>query len=217
LVRGEQELERDWRDNLPELLKSLGDILNISAILPTLTNINQLTLIPHRDLHRFPLHALFPNTFTLTYLPSAQIGITLSNSPLAKGGWGGNLLSLEHPNSKDFDQLPYAEIESAAITQLFTKSKRISGQAATKATVKTALEDNYSILHFTGHGTYNFTHPKQSALALSGEDNLTLDDICKIPLSSYQLVSLSACETAITGNQTIETEYIGLVSAFIYH
>lgn len=236
LVRGEQELKRDWRDNLPELLENLGNLLNISAIFPELSDINQLILIPHRDLHRLPLQALFPNTFTLTYLPSAQIGITLSNSslsgatpsksplsngtlsnsPLAKEGWGGNLLSVEHPNSKDLDFLPYAEIESAAISQLFNNPTRLSGQAATKTAVQEALTQDYKIFHFTGHGTYNFDRPKHSALALSQEDYLTLEEICNIPFSSYQLVSLSACETALTGNQTIENEYVGLVSAFVY-
>ncbi|HEY9707589.1 MAG TPA: CHAT domain-containing protein, partial [Oculatellaceae cyanobacterium] len=34
-------------------------------------------------------------------------------------------------------------------------------------------------------------------------------------LSNYNLVTLSACETAITGNQTITTEYVGLVSGFL--
>jgi CHAT domain-containing protein/Flp pilus assembly protein TadD len=243
LVRGEQEnasLAQSWRDNLPEMLRHLGDLLNISAILSTLTDINQLILIPHRDLHRFPLHALFPTNFTITYLPSAQIGITLSNSsltkgdwgvfnsekivraihlsnsPLTKGGWGGNLLSVEHPNSEGYDQLPYAEIESAAITQLFHNPKRLAGADATKTALEAALPTEYTIFHFTGHGTYDFNRPSQSSLILSGNDKLTLEDICRLPLNHYRLVSLSACETALTSTQTIETEYVGLVSAFLY-
>jgi hypothetical protein len=73
------------------MLKRLADILDIPEIVeliqnsippcPPLTrgelNIQKLILIPHRDLHRFPLHALFPDNFTITYLPCAQIGITL--------------------------------------------------------------------------------------------------------------------------------------------
>jgi CHAT domain-containing protein len=82
--------------------------------------------------------------------------------------------------------------------------------------VKDALTTGYSIFHFTGHGTYDSQHPKKSAIALSGEEYLTLEEICQINLSGYQLVSLSACETAITGNQTITEEYVGLVSAFLY-
>jgi CHAT domain-containing protein len=123
---------------------------------------------------------------------------------------------VEHPNSEGFELLPYAEIESTVITQLFKNHKRISGQAATKTTVKDALATGYNIFHFTGHGTYNSDRPKQSALFLSGKDSLTLEEICNLPLSSYQLVTLAACETALTGNQTIDNEYVGLVSAFLY-
>ena len=71
----QQKTAKSWRDNLPEMLKSLENILNLPVILSKLSNINQLILIPHRDLHRFPIHALFPNTFTITYLPSAQLGL----------------------------------------------------------------------------------------------------------------------------------------------
>ena len=253
LKRGEQEIDKSWRDNLPEMLEHLRNILNIPAILSELTNINQLILIPHRDLHRFPVHALFPDNFTITYLPSAQIGITSSrpslqvpNSsrlatdtflapPRHRGAGGvksvasqkeigmrgnpeamGNLLSVEHPNSEGFELLPYAVIESAAITQLFNNPQRLAGKDATKTTVEAVLPTGYSIFHFTGHGTYNYNCPSQSALILSGKDKLTLEDILRLPLNPYQLVSLSSCETALTGNQTITTEYVGLVSAFLY-
>jgi tetratricopeptide (TPR) repeat protein len=204
-----------WREQLPEMMTWLGKILDIPAILPQLNNISQLILIPHRDLHRFPLHALFPDTFTITYLPSAQLGIDLLGR---EARIEGNLLSVEHPDSKGFYLLPHAEIESAAITQLFNNPtpKRIASQEATKTAVKDALTTGYSIFHFTGHGTYDSQHPKKSAIALSGEEYLTLEEICNINLSGYQLVSLSACETAITGNQTITEEYVGLVSAFVY-
>jgi CHAT domain-containing protein len=128
----------------------------------------------------------------------------------------GNLLSVEHPNSEGYDELPYAELESAAITQLFNNPQRLAGKDATKTAVEAVLPTGYTIFHFTGHGTYNFNCPSQSALILSGKDKLTLEDIVHLPLNSYQLVSLSSCETALTGNQTITTEYVGLVSAFLY-
>jgi CHAT domain-containing protein len=50
---------------------------------------------------------------------------------------------------------------------------------------------------------------------LSKTDRLTLEDILQLPFNNYQMVSLSACETAITGSQTITTEYVGLVSGFL--
>ncbi len=214
----ENELQKSWRDNLPEMLANLSQILNISGILSELTNINQLILIPHRDLHRFPIHALFPNTFTITHLPSAQIGLTLSNSSLNQENWGDNILSIEHPDSQDLNPLPYAEIESAAISQIFNNSQttRISGQNATKEAVINALKDSYQTLHFTGHGAYTSERSKQPALYLSGTDYLTIEDIRNLSLNNYQLITLAACETGITDRETIKEEYVGLVSAFLY-
>ncbi|MEH1968609.1 CHAT domain-containing protein [Nostoc sp.] len=210
-----------WRSKLPEMLGELGNILDINTIVSEIPEITQLILVPHRDLHRLPLHAIFTDNFTITYLPSAQIGITLQSLKQTNLGAIAELplLSVEHPDSEGFSILPHAEIESAAITQLFQNStqKRISGEAATNTTVKAALKDSYSIFNFTGHSTYNFDNPKKSALALSGKEFLTLEEIFHIEnLRGYQLVSLSSCETAITSNQTITAEYGGLVSAFLY-
>ncbi|ARV58222.1 hypothetical protein BZZ01_05865 [Nostocales cyanobacterium HT-58-2] len=214
------EQANNWRDNLPQMLNQLGDILNISAILSEIHHefIQNLILLPHRDLPRFPLHALFPEHFTTTYLPSAQVGIFLQQISSTSNEEFPQLLSVEHPDSAGFDILPHAEIESAAINQLFNhpNNKRISGEQATKIAVQEALAAQYNIFHFTGHGSYDFEHPKQSALALSGEDKLTVEEICNIDFRGYQLVTLAACETALTGNQTIENEYVGLVSAFVY-
>jgi CHAT domain-containing protein len=228
LKRGENKSVQTWQDNLPNLLEQLSEILNIPAILSTLTHINQLILIPHRDLHRFPLHALFNHPspsigegqgvredFTITYLPSAQIGLNLQSESTQNLL---PLLSVEHPDSKDFNILPHAEIESAAIAQLFNipNESRISGQFATQTAIKNALTQNYKTFHFTGHGSYNHHYPKHSALFLSGEDKLTLENIFNLNLSGYHLVTLAGCETAITGNETIDNEYVGLVSAFVY-
>ncbi|HLO89401.1 MAG TPA: CHAT domain-containing protein, partial [Nostocaceae cyanobacterium] len=235
----DKKLNTSWGDNLPSMLQQLGKILDISTIVNIINDkpcrdvtcnvstnmeenskIQNLILIPHRDLHRFPIHALFPDDFTITYLPSAQVGISLKllhpNSINQIDQLP--LLSVGYPDSKGFDILPQAEIESAAINQLFNhpESKCISGQAATNKELKAALPQNYNIFHFTGHSTYNFYNPKYSKLVLSGEESLTLAEILQIEnLKQYKLVCLSACETAITSNQTITAEYVGLVSAFL--
>ncbi|WP_449417793.1 CHAT domain-containing protein [Phormidium nigroviride] len=228
-----------WRDNLEETLKELGNILNIAAIEERVRGIKNLILIPHRDLHRFPIHALFGDEFIVSYLPSAKIGINLlkanhldnqpqtspininsnaSPQPIAK-----TVLSLENPHStfkdgdreKRFPSLPAADIESEMICQMFANSNRIGENEATRDRVITELQQPHNILHFTGHGSYEFFDPKKSALFLSGSDRLTVQEIIGIDLSNYELVCLSACETAVTGNQTITTEYVGLVSAFM--
>ncbi|QSJ20948.1 tetratricopeptide repeat protein [Nostoc sp. UHCC 0702] len=226
----------NWRENLPELLEQLKDILNIPAIIESIQNtkskiqnlkskiqnpkskIQNLILVPHRDLHRFPLHALFSDNFTITYLPSIQIGKTLQPKTDVKIWHSQPLLSIEYPSSEGLEILPYAEIESAAITQLLQNpnSQRISHTEASKTNVQNALKTGYSIFHFTGHASHNSQRPKESALYLSNQDYLTITDICNINFSGYELVSLAACETAITGKETIKEEYVGLVSAFLY-
>ncbi len=198
------------------MLSHLSQLLDIPAIESALTGITKLILIPHQDLHPFPLHALFSNNFTITYLPSAQIGKNLSVTSAANlTDSSPKLLSIEHPQSTGLKPLLFAEIESSVISQMFANPTRIADANATRAQVETELKKPHTIFHFTGHGTHNFNNPSQSALALSGDDKFTLAEIAKTSFSGYELISLSACETAITGNQTITAEYVGLVSGFL--
>lgn len=106
---------------------------------------------------------------------------------------------------------------------MFDNPTRIFSKEAKEERVIEELKKHYQVFHFTGHGVHEPSNPKQSYLALTGNETLTLETLLKLPskenklppLSSYQLVSLSACETAITRNQTITTEYVGLVSGFL--
>ena len=206
---------KNWREQLPQLLQELDEILNISKILECVGAAEQLILIPHRDLHRFPLHALFPQNISISYLPSVQSGINIGSHDFTLSG---KMLSVENPDSHDLGELIYADIESAAITQIMGQlsPESIANQSAKKKHVAKALKEDYNFLHFTGHGTYNSTRPEQSALALSGKDRLTLKEILDISFNNYRLVTLSACETAITGKRAVTEEYVGLVSAFLY-
>ncbi len=224
----QSRINHSWRMSMEQRLEKLKNLLNIPAIEQELKGITQLILIPHRDLHRFPLHAFFNlpsismeegheerGNFTMTYLPSAQIGINLQQR---QPNPTQHLLSVEHPTSRGFDSLKFAQIESEAISQIFNKPNkptRIQSERASKKQVEEALSDEYTVFHFAGHGTHNFNNPKKSELSLADEDKLTLEEICQKNLTNYNLVTLSACETAITGNQTITTEYVGLVSGFL--
>ncbi len=214
-----------WYAGMEERLQRLGEILDMPAILEQVAGIPQLILIPHRDLHPLPLEYLFPDEFTLTRLPSAQIGLMLQHSvetrhvaslqesaPLPPSI--SSLLSVETPDSKGFPDLPLADVESAAIAQMFPAT-RISGKQVTSTTLKDCLRQPHRIFHFTGHGVAEISNPAFSYLALTGDDKLTVKDILSINLDGYDLVSLSACETALTRNQTITAEYVGLVSGFL--
>ena len=214
-----------WRDRLYQSLKSLKNLLSIPEIetkLAQFPQINRLILIPHRDLHLFPLDSLFANQYTISYLPSIQVGINLLAHPTNPEN---RLLSIENPDSiqtnddgtvTKFPPLTAAEAESELICRLYPQTTRRHKNQTTLPQVTAQLNQPHSVLHFTGHGYYNFKQPLQSALALSQADRLTLNEIIKLDLSTYDLACLCACETAIAGNQTITTEYIGIVSAFLY-
>jgi tetratricopeptide (TPR) repeat protein len=214
-----------WRDRLYQSLKTLKNLLSIPEIetkLAQFPQINRLILIPHRDLHLFPLDSLFTNQYTVSYLPSIQVGINLLAHPTNPEN---RLLSIENPDSiqtnddgtvTKFPPLTAAEAESELICGLYPQTTRRHKSQTTLPQVTAQLNQPHSVLHFTGHGYYNFKQPLQSALALSQADRLTLNEIIKLDLSPYDLACLCACETAIAGNQTITTEYIGIVSAFLY-
>jgi CHAT domain-containing protein/tetratricopeptide (TPR) repeat protein len=223
----ESKSQHSWRVDMEEKLLQLYEILNISTIAQELEGITQLVLIPHRDLSRLPIHTLFhlsspspeelPNVesnFTVTYLPSAQIGLSIRTEDICQ--WENKLLlSVEYPESTGYPTLKFAKLESEVVSQMFNNIQRIQGEEATKNIVENALSDNYNILHFTGHVTNNLAEPKKSELALAGEDRLTLDEICQQNLVSYNLITLSACENLSTSNYTISTEYVSLVSGFV--
>ncbi|MBD2529434.1 tetratricopeptide repeat protein [Nostoc flagelliforme FACHB-838] len=223
----ESKSQHSWRVGMEEKLLHLYEILNISTIAQELEGITQLVLIPHRDLYRLPIHTLFhlsspspeelPNVesnFTVTYVPSAQIGLSIRTEDIWQ--WQNELLlSVEHPESTNYPTLKFAKLESEVVSQMFNNIQRIQGAEATKTIVENALSDNYNILHFTGHVTNNLAEPKKSELALAGEDRLTLDEICQQNLGSYNLITLSACENLSTSNHIISSEYVSLVSGFV--
>lgn len=112
--KDQRDAEHSWRKDMAQRLferqeepGNLKEILQIEAIAQHLNGINHLILIPHRDLHRFPLHALFDTRFTVSYLPSIQVGIQLQQQ---QPSGGDRLLSIENPASPDQASLGFARI-----------------------------------------------------------------------------------------------------------
>ena len=198
-----------WRESMTAQLQKLADILKIPEICTHLTNIQHLILIPHRDLHLLPLHILFSDhLFTITYLPSIQVGIDrLDRQPSPSM----SLLLVESP-----DPLLFAEIEAPAIANFYLNCcNTIPSSKATTENIKEALQQPADIFHFTGHAYHNTKQPSQSALILKNKQPLTSEEIAKFDFKSYYLVCLSACETGITGKDELIDEFVGLASSFL--
>ena len=195
-----------WRDEMPKQLEKLGEILDMEGLLPHLKGVNQLILIPHRDLHLLPLEALFPDNFTITRLPSIKVG--LDRKPPKPNT---SLLSVENPTN----DLRFASLESELICKLYPKTQHIAKSDATKTAVKIALSQSFGIFHFTGHGEHNLDQPAQSALILANKERLTLRDILELNLNHYNLVCLCGCETNFTSQVGLIDEFVGLASGFV--
>ena len=204
---------QQWQTGLAAQLNELGTYLNITDLLEYVGDIQQLILIPHRDLHLLPLNYLFRDcNFPTTILPSAKLGRQLQQLP-PHNNQSPSLLSIEHPETEQ--PLLFAEIESAFITYLHQPAKRLAGEAATKENVIAEMKKSSDIFHFTGHGEHNITEPRNSALATANNERLTWTELFKLNLPNYYLVCLSACETGLTGNAELIDEFVGLTSVFL--
>ena len=218
-------MERDrpnhpWRLSLPANLQTLREILGIAQIEEALPQITHLLLVPHRQLHQLPLHALFSQLFITTYLPSLQTGLTLkqkqrNHTPTPQLP----ALLLETPENDLYEPLVFAEVETALIAHLCQQHSKtptlISSAQAQNLSVQSALDQPHRLFHFTGHAAHDYRHPKNSAIALTGKDTLTAAEIATLPLDPYDLVTLAACETAVAGQENLETDYVSLSSAFL--
>ena len=115
-----------WRAGMPSEFAVLKDILQIAHIEQQLQSngITNLILIPHRDLHRFPIHALFSSDFVITYLPSAQFGLNLKhrlNSPTAANT--GNIAAnttVGEWNSRLHKQNPPPRVEEGEVNDILS-------------------------------------------------------------------------------------------------
>ncbi|MEA5619272.1 tetratricopeptide repeat protein [Cronbergia sp. UHCC 0137] len=215
----ETQKKHPWRVEIEQKLSQLKDILNISTIIQELEGITNLILIPHRDLYRVPIHALFhfsspEQTYTISYLPSIQMGFSLKSKAISN--WQQQkLLIVEHPNSSNSPSLKSIQFESDVIAQMFGNFLRVPGKKATKEQVNKLLLTDYNIFHFMGDVINNLSSPLKSELALLSEDHLTLAEICQKTLVSYKLVTLANCQTNNTNKHKITSEYIGLDTSFL--
>lgn len=202
-----------WRQNLVSLLEDLRHkILQIDTICQQIPDtVQNLILVPHRDLHLLPIHTLF-HDYCCTYLPSVQIGLTQREQPSQNKTYTP-LLSVEDPATEK-PPMHFAQLESAIIRHLVKNATCVQSNDASTDNVLKNLQKSFATFHFTGHGAYNSRNPADSALALT-DGLLTAKDISQLDLSSYQLIVLAACETALSGNDDIKTEYVGLASAFL--
>ncbi|MDT9177720.1 MAG: CHAT domain-containing protein [Limnospira sp. PMC 1238.20] len=170
----------DWETNLDHFLRRLRDILELPQLLPQIPpTYRRLIVVPYRELHLFPLHALplgdddepdyLADRFPLgvTYSPSCQF-LEVSQRQ-RKTSNRQRFFAIQNPT----EDLDYADLEVDAILANFsTNASRLTRQQASKTSLKenphrqAFQEADY--LHFAGHGAFNFNSPLLSPLVLAG-------------------------------------------------
>jgi Tfp pilus assembly protein PilF len=184
---------------------------------------DDLTLIPVGVLPLLPLHAAWTDDASRAAQRTYAVDLlAISYAPHLRGylaardrwtGFADGLaLVVDDPGSAGAKPLPGAEIEAAAIQELFGHVLVLPGEQATAEAVKRELP-RASLLHFGCHGVADVLDPGSSSLLLSGQDRLTVAEIGQLDLSRARLCVLSACESAMIGVE-LPDEVVNLPTAF---
>ena len=170
-----RERDKQWRDNLPNLLVQIAQNLQLSTIIEqieqNITDCNQLILVPHRWLHLLPIHALprsdgkclldlFPEG--VSYAPSVQLlQLTQKQSKPSLT----NLFSVQDPT----EDLKFTNLEVTAIrSQFIPHDDVLVGKAASRELLTKERLAKANSTHFSCHGYFNFENPELSALLMAG-------------------------------------------------
>lgn len=175
-----RQKDKQWDDNLPQLLDSIAQHLQLSKIIEQIKQIlpdcNQLILVPHRWLHLLPIHALplsdgkcLLDLFHkgVSYAPSVQLlELTQKQSKPSLT----NLFAVQDPDVQDPEkQLQFANLEVTKIRSQFAPNDDVLvGIEATKQALTKERLNYANLAHFACHGYFNFESPELSALLMAG-------------------------------------------------
>jgi CHAT domain-containing protein/Flp pilus assembly protein TadD len=190
----------------------------IAPILPFLRpETTQLHVVPDGALHYLPFAALqdgqnsfLVERFDLSYSPSLTVlKLSREQNPMK---WSRMLLFAD-PD----EDLPGARHEAGTIAAKRPGDRRlVLGEDATQKLLEREAPE-YDIIHFATHGAFRSRTPLASQIKLF-DDFLTVDEIGELNLDAY-LVTLSACETALSGGLMHDSapgeEWVGLYQAFL--
>jgi CHAT domain-containing protein len=178
----------------------------LAPLAPQLQGRRRLTIVPYGALHYLPFHLLHDGSRYLierhevVVLPAASLAAR--RSPTRPGG----ALALAH--SWD-GRLPQTHAEAHYIQRLFGGEAYVDQQASRAALRRPPAQ----ILHIAAHGEHRLDQPSLSYLQLA-DGQLYTDDLLQQDMS-YDLVTLSACETG-RANAGAGDELIGLGRGFLY-
>lgn len=208
-------------ESVTDDLTTLYDML-ITPIAQEIADKKTLLFVPTHQLYYLPMQALarkengglrfLIQDKQIVYLAAADV---LSVVQPRHGEVGKGMIAVGDPTGAN---LPFAADEVAAVSHIFGDSSVLIGNAATKPAVENPANWDKRVLHFATHGILDPSTPRKSYIQLAqntGQDNseLTVGEIYGLPLSKVDLVTISACETALGGEHP-GSEILSLASAF---
>jgi tetratricopeptide (TPR) repeat protein len=171
--------------------------------------LRRLAVVPHKDLHYVPFHALYDGfgyvveTRETVYAPSAGV---LQNCLQKPARTLDNALLVGFAD----ERIPLVAEEIESLAALFADSKVLLDGAANTDEIKKHAAGK-DILHLACHGHFRAENPLFSSLKLA-DRWLTVREIENLKLSAA-LVVLSACETGVN-RVAPGDELLGLARGF---
>jgi CHAT domain-containing protein len=187
------------------ILKRLYSLL-IEPLTLSQFHLKKLVIVPYGVLHYLPFNILYDGStyliekYEVVILPAAG----LATRPALQREPGALILA----NSWE-GQLPHTLVEAQMVQRLFSGTL-YAGDAANRAALQATPTQ---ILHIAAHGEHRLDQPDLSYLQLA-DGQLYADDTLQQDMS-YELVTLSACETG-RANVAAGDELIGLGRGFLY-
>ena len=225
LTKTSQSLSNRYSENYLENLEELHKLL-ISPLEKEIqaTKPKQISIIATGKLRYIPFEALYdgnqyliekyPISY-LTRLSSRSLQITTtSNTPTAR-----KVLAFGNPKPKSPFSLNGTESEVKAIIPIFPGSEYFINNKATLSNFKTQIS-RFSILHLATHGCFQkgectlITGGKlKENTLLFADKSWHIQDAGLLGLQNVELITLSACQTALNTNSNGE-EISGLAYLF---
>jgi CHAT domain-containing protein len=170
---------------------------------------DHLCIVPHGPLHYFPFHLIGPQDkplageWIVTFLPNLHLLSSRRGLPEVKK-YRPNLLTAiglgyETANPFNLSKLPQSIKDTEQIASIFGVNPILDEQATAPALVK-ALQTSYYV-HLSMHGQHVPGAPSFQCLYLASHDGndgrFYAHDLLSADLRGLDLVTLSACETAL--------------------
>ena len=182
---------------------------------------DHLCIVPHGPLHFFPFHLLgapghpLAQDFAVTYLPHLLL-LSADRNRVTNPRKGTAIgLGFAADARPGLDPLPEAVPEAREVAGLFGEQALVEEQATEEAALA-ALQGS-RVVHLATHGRHNVDAPAFQVLYLhptaDSDGELHAYELLGLDLHGLQLLTLSACETAL-GRFDLGDNIRGLPASF---